>query len=118
MNYKDLKNKVKQEQKSLAKQIRRGKELRKPCNRKDVTEEDRAMYYTTFGGDSEGFANWKIEGLSDTFRHKHIAYCMFFFNTPYDLIESNCNENPDFNTVDSFKNEWDGMLDEALSDCA
>ena len=117
MTYKDLKNKIKEEQKTLAQQIRRGKDLRKPCNRTDVAEEDRALYYSAYG-DSDGFANWKIEGLTDDYRHKHIAYCMFFFNTPYDLIESNCNEGPDFDTVDSYKNEWEGKLDEALRDCA
>jgi len=118
MTYKDLKRKIKEEQKSLAQQIKRGKELRKPCNRTDVTEEDRALYYCTFGDESDGFANWKIESLSDDYRHKHIVYCTFFNKTPYEMIERTCRENPDSHRIDSIRTKWEGLLDEVICNCA
>jgi len=117
MTYKELKLKIKEQQKSLAQQIKRGKELRKPCNRTDVTEEDRKLYYSTWG-EGDGFSCWKIESLSDVYRHKHIAYCTMFFKTPYEEIELFCKESPDFDRIDSYKKEWEGLLDEALLDCA
>ncbi len=118
MIYRDLKNKVKQEQKILAQLIKRGKELRKPCNRTDVTKDDKQHYYVSYGDIDDGFANWKIESLSDDYRHKHIVYCTFFNKTPYEMVESNCNENPDSHRIDSIRKEWEGLIDEALRNCA
>ena len=116
MTYKDLKNKIKEEQKALALDIRRGKFLRKPINRTDVTEDDKDLYYSSWDDD---FSNWKVESLSDEYRHKHIAYCTFFNNTPYDLIESPRDDNKaDSRAIQSYMDEWEGQLDEALRHCA
>lgn len=83
MTYKELKNKIKQEQKDLALKIRRGKYLRKPDNRgNNITDEDKKLYY--YGG---YFDDWKVYSLSFQYRNKHIAYCSFFNNTPYHAIE-------------------------------
>jgi len=118
MTYRDLKNQIKNEQKVLALKIRRGKHLRKPCNRTDVTPEDKNLYYSQWG-EGDGFANWKIDSLSYEYRLKHIAYCTMFFKTPYEEIELFCKESPDFDVVDSYKKEWEGLLDEeTLRDCA
>jgi len=114
MTYKDLKNLIKEEQKTLALEIRRGKLLRKPDNRQDITEDDKDLYYSY-----DGFSCWKVESLSDDYRHKHIAYCQFFNNTSYDLIESPRDDNKaNTHAIDSYKNEWEDQLDEALRDCA
>jgi len=117
MTYKELKLKIKEQQKSLAQQIKRGKTLRKPCNRIDVTPEDRKLYYSSWG-ESDGFAYWKVGSLSNDYRHIHIAYCTMFFKTPYDKIELSCKESPDFDRIDSRKKQWEGLIDEALLDCA
>jgi len=116
MTYKDLKNKIKEKQKTLALQIRRGKFLRKSCNRVDITEDDKKLYYSNWDND---FSVWKVETLSDEYRHKHIAYCNLFNNTPYELIESpRDNNKANTSAIDSYKNEWKGQLDEALRDSA
>lgn len=111
MTYKDLKNKIKEAQKILALQIRRGKFLRKPDNRIDITENDKNLYYSKWDND---FSCWKVENLSDEYRHKHIGYCNLFNNTSYELIESpRDNNKPNTSAIDSYKNEWKGQLDES-----
>ncbi len=118
MTFKQLKHKIKEEQKALAQLIKRGKQLRKPCNRKDITEEDRSHYYTAYG-DSDGFSYWKIESLGDDYRHTHIAYCQFFNKTPYDMIERSCHEDPRKSTIKNYMKNWESQIDEeALRDCA
>ncbi len=116
MLYKELKLKIKEQQKSLAQQIKRGKSLRKPKDRIDVTPEDKKLYYSTWG--DKVFANWRIESLSWEYRHKHIVYCTFFNRTPYEMVEKFCRENPDSNKLKNIEKEWEGLLDEALRDCA
>ena len=114
MTYKDLKNKIKEEQKTLALKIRRGKFLRKPDNRKDVTKEDKELYY--YGG---FFDNDKVKWLSEDYRHKHIIYCNMFNNTPIGMIEIPRDENiPNSYTLDRIRKEWENELDEALRDSA
>ena len=114
MTYKDLKKKIKEEQKALALEIRRGKFLRKPDNRGDITEDDKDLYYSY-----DGFSCWKVDNLSNEYRHKHIAYCILFNNTPYGLIESPRDDNKaSTSTIDFYKKEWEDQLDEALRDCA
>jgi len=112
MIYRDLKNKIKEEQKILAQLIKRGKGLRKPCNRTDVTKDDKQNFYSPWG-DSDGFANWKIESLSDDYRHKHIVYCNFFNKTPYEMIERTCHEDPASGRLSSIRKEWEGQLNES-----
>ena len=102
MTYRDLKNKIKEEQKTLAQQIRNGKVGRKPINRNDENYDD---------WDNLVWNQWN-------YRHIHIGYCEFFNRTPYEKIESFSYESPDRNRIDRFKNEWEGQLDEALRDCA
>jgi hypothetical protein len=114
MTYKDLKNKIKEEQKTLALKIRRGKFLRKPDNRKDVTEEDKELYY--YRG---FFENFKVELLGEDYRHRHIIYCNMFNNTPYERIEFPRDENlPNTHILDRIRKEWENELDEALRDSA
>lgn len=118
MTYKELKNKIKEEQKTLAQQIKRGKSIRKPKDRINISEQDRGLYYGHWG-ESDGFCYWKVTGLSDYYRHLHIAYCMFFNNTPYEHIEQPRDDNkPRKSRLDQIKKEWQGLLDEALRDCA
>jgi len=102
MTYRDLKLKIKEEQKTLAQDIRNGKVGRKPSKRND-----------------ENYEDWdSLEWNQYEYRHTHIAYCEFFNNTPYELIENFTYDSPDRNRIDNLKNEWDGELDEALRNCA
>lgn len=69
---KEAKNKIKEQQKSLAQEIRE----RRPDNH---------------------FLSWK-------FRHRHIAYCQLFNNTPYSSIEKPREGNePDEKLVERWK---------------
>jgi hypothetical protein len=106
MTYKDLKNKIKEEQKTLAHKIRICKPLRKPCNWEAADEETRKL------------CRW--ENYSSNFRHRHIIYCHMFNNTPYDKIETTVRDNnrPNGYLLDKIRKEWEDELDEALRDCA
>ena len=102
MTYRDLKLKIKNEQKTLAQEIRNGKLGRKPSNR-----------------DDENQADWNnLEWNQYEYRHTHIAYCEFFNSTLYELIENFCYDSPDRGRINKLKNEWEGQIDEALRDCA
>lgn len=97
MTYKELKNSIKEEQKSLAQEIRAQKSKRKEVQ--------------------YGY----VEGLDydrDEYRHRHIAYCQFFNGTPYELIERTCYEKPRKSSIESHIKLWEKELDEALRDCA
>lgn len=44
------------------------------------------------------------------FRHRHIAYCQFFNNTPYNSIEKPREGNePDTEIIEKYKNEWEAL---------
>jgi hypothetical protein len=98
MTYKELKNKIKEEQKDLAQKIRELKGKRKEV--------------------SDGY----VQGLwhyQDDYRHTHIAYCQFFNNTPYGLIEQPREDNkPRKTKIQSHFTIWESKIDEALRDCA
>lgn len=97
MTYKELKNKIKEEQKSLAQKIRVKKSKRKEVQ---------------FG---------YVEGLDydrDDYRHIHIAYCQFFNNTPYGLIEQQCYTDPRESSIKDYIKRWESEVDEALRNCA
>jgi hypothetical protein len=98
MTYKELKNKIKEEQKDLAQKI---KELK---------------------GKRKKVADGLVMGLwhyQNDYRHIHIAYCQFFNNTPYDKIENPRKGNyPVSSKIEFYKGKWEGLLDEALRDCA
>lgn len=93
MTFKELKHKIKEEQKSLALRI---KELKK--KRKDSP-------YGYVDG---------LEWATYDYRHKHIAYCQFFNKTPYDKIEKTCYEDPSSYRIENFEKEWEAELDEAI----
>jgi len=106
MTFKELKLKTKEEQKYLAQQIRLGKPLRKP-----------RIYDQASGDEIDAYhdLNWN----RDYYRHTHIAYCQFFNNTPYALIEQPKDENkPSSHEIKRITQEWEAELDEALRDCA
>lgn len=119
MNFKDLRDKIKEEQKHLAQQIKRGKSLRKPKDRINVSEKDRALYYGLYG-DSDGFTYWKVTDLGETYRHRHIIYCNMFFNTPYEMIEQSTRDDhkPSTYQLEKIQKEWESELDEDVRDCA
>jgi len=121
MNFKDLKNKIKEEQKQIAQQISRGKYLRKPHRRENMTEKDKASYfYKGYNSNNYFYNQDKIDVLSDRYRHRHIAYCQLFNNTEYDKIEKPSDENrPNKSWIDEFKKEWELQIDEeTLRNCA
>ena len=105
MTFKELKHKIKEEQKSLAQKIKTCKPLRKPSNWEKASEEDRKL------------CRWN--NYSWEFRHRHIIYCNMFFNTPYEKIEQPRDDNrPSKHLLDKIRNEWEGQLDEAICNCA
>jgi hypothetical protein len=115
MTFKQLKSQIKEELKDHAQIIRRGKFLRKPKNRIDVTKEDKKLYYY-----STWFDEYKVKMLSNDYRHKHIAYCHFFNGTDYGLIENPRSDNKrNQKKVDAFIKHWSGELDEeVVCNCA
>lgn len=114
MTYKELKNKIKEEQKEFCRKISRAKYLRKPKHRENITEEEKKFFISDYDG-VEYFGDWKIARLSWDYRHRHIVYCTMFNNTPYQKIERPSNGNkPDSRRLELHKKEWEGQLDEAL----
>lgn len=104
MNFKDLKNKIKQEQKQLAQDIKTCKPLRKPSNWETASDETKQL--------CRGTSSWE-------YRHRHIVYCQMFNNTPYELIEQpRDNNRPSSHYLEKIKKEWEKELDEALDNCA
>jgi len=98
MTFKELKNKIKEEQKTLAQNIKTGKPLRKPKNWNAASEEERQLYFKT--------SSWE-------YRHRHIVYCQFFNNTPYHMIEQPREGNhPDDYFLKKYRTEWENELDE------
>ncbi len=78
MIYKDLKYRIKQEQKTLTQSIRNGKTGRKPINR---CSKNTSIYD-------------QLENRQIDYRHQHIIYCNMFNNTPYTAIEQPRDNNP------------------------
>jgi hypothetical protein len=99
MTFKDLKNKIKEEQKLLAQKIKEAKSKRKE-----------SQY---------GFVPGLDYNRSD-YRHTHIAYCQFFNKTPYNMVEQSCHEDPSKTRIQSHMTIWASKIDheEALRDCA
>jgi hypothetical protein len=102
MNFKELKQKIKQEQKKLASNIRIGKFLRKPKNYEKASKEDK------------NHSDWVYN--SNLYRHRHIIYCQFFHNTPYEKIEKKCKEEPNSNWLKKIEDSWKSQLDEIVCD--
>lgn len=99
MDFKNLKNKIKKEQKELAATIRILKAARKP----HIYESNPKLY------DSLG----DLETKQYNYRHRHIAYCEFFNKTPYEDIERKCHEKPYRGTIDGLKNIWEEEVKES-----
>lgn len=98
MTYKELKNKIKEEQKDLAQKI---KELK--GKRKQMPD-----------GYVEGLWHYK-----DDYRHTHIAYCQFFNNTPYDRIEQPREDNkPRTSKIKSHMVIWEAKINETNKEAA
>ena len=113
MKFKELKNQIKNEQKELALKIRRGKFLRKPSNRLNLTDYDKRNFFS--GGI---FYDYYINTYSSRYRMTHIAYCMFFYKTPYEKIESSTkeNNNPNKTLISKYIKEWESQIDEIVCD--
>ena len=97
MTFKELKNKIKKQQKERAASIRMLKAARKP----HIYESNPKLY------DSLGY----LERHQDNYRHTHIQYCMFFNKTDYEKIERNTNKYLSQHTLDGLKNEWEYKLE-------
>lgn len=93
MTRKELKNKIKEEQKQVASSIRILKAARKPS-----VYESNPEFYNAFGN---------LESHQWNYRHTHIAYCKFFNNTPYEKIERNCNNFPIEYEINSLMKIWE-----------
>ena len=108
MTYKELRLKIKEEQKSLAQKIRICKPLRKPSNWEAASEEDKKL------------CQWNLYSYKREFRHRHIIFCNMFNNTPYEAIEKPRDDNrPSSRFLDKIRKEWESQIDdEALRDCA
>lgn len=101
MNFKEMKFKIKQEQKELAHSIRVGKQFRKLRNYVKAND---------FEKDCVNDISWN----SHNYRHYHIAYCTFFNNTPYEKIEFKCKENPNSHLIETIISSWKKDLDEIV----
>jgi len=97
MTFKELKNKIKKEQKERASSIRILKAARKP----HVYNSNPALY------DKIG----DLYSLRYNYRHVHIAYCMYFNKTEYDDIEKKCRENPYTGKIDGYIKEWSYVVE-------
>jgi len=116
MTRKELKNKIKEEQKLLAIKIKRGKFLNKPSHRENMTEEEKEFYISIYDGISH-FKDWKVGQLSHEYRHKHIIYCQMFNNTPYEKIEHpRVSNKPTPQHLKLYKERWEVILWEAQRD--
>ena len=109
MTRKELKQKIKEEQKSLAQKIKKCRPLRKPH-----------VYEAASLEMQQQCRSWSREQFSWEYRHRHIIYCNMFNNTPYGVIEQpRDNNRPSSRLLEKYKNEWEGMLDEeTVRDCA
>lgn len=108
MTFKELKNRIKEEQKLIAQDIRLGKPLRKPSNYNQADED--AIY-----------AYKDLDWNREQYRHRHIAYCQMFNNTPYALIEQPRDGNkPSSHELNRIKETWQDELDdeETIRNCA
>lgn len=99
MKFRELKKQTKEEMKNLASQIRIGKPLRKPdvwaASNKDERKASDQLYRNRIN-----------------YRHMHIAYCEFFNNTPYEMIEQpRENNKPIKNKIESYKKIWEEEID-------
>jgi hypothetical protein len=118
MTFKELKNKIKEEQKILAQSIKRGRYLRKPGRRTNLSSEDK-KFFVTYGNNTY-YANWRIDELSNKYRHRHIVYCTMFNGTSYSSIENPREGNsPNGSLLDIIRKDWESLLnEETLRDCA
>lgn len=118
MTFKELKKSIKENQKELASTIRRGKFLRKPDNRTDVTKEDKSLYWYTGYGGNTWFDDYKVRDLGQKYRHVHIAYCHFFNGTEYGMIESETRSDNKRNqaVIDDHIKTWESMIDEEIDE--
>ena len=107
MTYKELKNKIKEEQKVLASLIRRGKYLRKPKNRVDQTDDEIRLY-----GHETHWIWYNTKSLGQDYRTTHVAYCTFFNKTPYEAIERDAKSNFDGVMYKVIIQEWEKILSE------
>lgn len=114
MTYKKLKQQIKEEQKNLALTIRRGKHLRKPENRVDVTDQDKKLFFS-----GPYFSDWRVRMLGDRYRHIHIAYCHFFNRTPFSMIEETNREGnkPTKLFIDTYINDWKNLIGATETEC-
>ncbi len=102
MTKKELKLKIKEEQKSLAQKIKRCRPLRKPDNYHKAPEKLQ-----------QECSGWAAVSWSWKYRHMHIIYCNMFNNTPYDRIEQPRDGNsPSSHMLDKIRKEWEDQIDE------
>lgn len=97
MTFKELKKKIKEEQKSLAQNIKEKKGRRKK--------------------ETNGYVPG-LETARIQYRHNHIAYCNFFNKTPYGIIEEKCHESPNTDRINELKKNWEIQIDEVICDSA
>ena len=109
MTKKELKQKIKEEQKTLAQNIKRYRPLRKPH-----------LFEAASLKIQQECLDWKVWNWSYEYRHRHIVYCNMFNNTPYALIENpRDNNRPNSKLLDKIRNDWESQIDEeALRNCA
>ena len=107
MTFKELKKQIKEDLKQRAQIISRGKFLRKPDNRTDITDDDKKNFYYM-----SSFDNWMVERHSIEYRHMHIAYCMMFNGTPYNMIENpRINNKPSKSKLEGWKEKWEAEIE-------
>lgn len=102
MTRKELKKQVKEEQKKTAELIK----ILKPARKPSVYHADSELY------DAIRKEHGYCSSLQWEYRHRHIMYCYYFNNTPYDAIEQPAtNHRPDAMYLDKIKEEWENCVE-------
>lgn len=104
MTFKETKQKIKDELKFIAEQIRMGKSVRKPRMYDEAGRLDKDAYYNLFMNRHE-------------FRHMHIAYCELFNRTLRKNIEQpDIYNKPNSKKIDRYKEEWESMIEVVIEE--
>jgi len=119
MTRKELKNTIKNELKLEAILIREAKNERRqqtkyinPCCDCNPYPRKNCRRDVKFGGECvTNYTDWwkilrNLYRFRRDYRHRHIAYCIFFNNTPYENIERKCENYPDFASIKDYIKIW------------
>ena len=86
---------LKEDLKSIAKEIRKWKNNRKQDRRREI-------------GKNIDYIDFKIRRLKHQFRYKHVVYCCYMRDTSYEDVERKCHTSLDICYLTDLREEWLG----------